>query len=201
MRGHGKNKCYFNTEKRLLAALVRVLRRKRSLCIRTLDVSKEASLASSSFYIHHKNLVELIEINEQKILSAVSSETKRIMKNKNRSLESSYRNILLTLYRHREIISATIESKNIELPVKIIKRLKPLITENWTSYGRRTDSFIFYQCSSEIMAEIVFWRSERFSVDEIPRHAHNLAIMTKNAPKNFAPIYYKKDKRRTKPYN
>jgi len=191
MRKHGQNKNYFDTEKKLLSALARVLKEKRSFNIKTREVSREAELAYSSFYIHHKNLSELVRVYEEAILLDVNLELKKILKTKNYPLEKGYQNILLALYRHRELLSVIINSRNIELPVKIVKALEPLIIKDWRSYGRKTDEKIFYQLSAEIMVEIVFWKTERFAVDEIPKHAHHLAILTSNAPKQFAPLYYK----------
>ncbi|MDO4967186.1 MAG: hypothetical protein Q4E70_00225 [Candidatus Saccharibacteria bacterium] len=191
MRRHGQNKNYFDTEKKLLSALARVLKEKRSFNIKTREVSREAKLAYSSFYIHHKSLSELVRVYEEAILSDVNLELKKALKTQNYSLEKSYQNILLALYRHRELLSVIINSRNIELPVKVIKTLKPLIVKDWRSYGRKTDEIIFYQLSAEIMTEIILWKTERFAVDEISKHAHRLAILTNNAPKQFAPLYYK----------
>ena len=79
MRKHGQNKNYFDTEKKLLSALARVLKEKRSFNIKTREVSREAKLAYSSFYIHHKSLSELVRAYEEAILSDVNLELKKAL--------------------------------------------------------------------------------------------------------------------------
>lgn len=191
MRRHAENTVYFGTDRKIIKAVGRVLKNNRSFGIKTREVSREAKVANSSFYIHYRSLTNLIEENENKILVNLNTEIKRIMKNKDHTLESGYRNILLVLYKYRDFLTVIIETENIGTLIKIAKYLKPFTTEKWGSYGEKANKQIFSQFTANFIAEIFFWKRERFSVDEIPYHAHNLTFLTIDAPKTYAKIYYK----------
>ncbi|MBR1875165.1 TetR/AcrR family transcriptional regulator [Candidatus Saccharibacteria bacterium] len=191
MKKSGKNKTYFSTEKRILCALTKVLRRKKSISVYAREISREAKISSSAFYLHYHSLPDLIEENESKILTGLNKEVRRILKRKHRTLESSYRNILIYLYQYREVLDVCIETENVGTLMKIMRILKPIITEKWNSYGIRVDEKIFAQFCANAIIEITLWKRERFLIDEIPNHAKNLAKITNFTPKIFAQIYYK----------
>lgn len=191
MRIHGQNSVYYDSEKRILNGLSKVLIDKRSINIKTREVARAAGIACPSFYIHYRSLTDLLDTNEQKILDGLDLEIRRIMKRKDFSLERRYSNILFYLYKYRTFLNIMARSKNIEIPLKIIYHLKPIVIENWNSYGEKTDEYIFWHFSAEALVELAIWRNERYALDRIKIHARNLAIFTHSAPANFASFYYK----------
>lgn len=191
MRRPRNNRAYFNADRRILQATGKILKLKRTVSIKVCEISRVAGLAKSSFYIHYRSLSDLIEQNEQKILDNIDKEVTKILKDKDRTLEKSYRNVLLIFRQHKDFLGVAIRSNNVEMLIKVMKILKPVVTENWNDYGRKTNDAIFRQFSANAIVEISLWKSERFAVDEISKHARNLSALTRAAPKNFTSIYYR----------
>lgn len=190
MRRHGQNSVYYGSEKRILEGLSQVLIDTRSVNVKTRQVARAANMANSSFYIHYRSLTDLINTNEQKILNGLDLEIRKIMKEPDFSLERRYYNVLLYLYKYRELLNIMARSKNIETPTKIVTHLKPIVVERWNSYGKNVDEYIFWHFSAEAIVEFAIWRNERYSLDNLKKHAHNLAFFTNNAPAFFSPLYY-----------
>ena len=189
MRKHGCNSVYFGSEKKILKAFSKVLVETRSVNVKTRQISKAAGIANSSFYIHYHSLTDLIEKNEEKILDGLNLEVRK-MARKYCSLEQAYRNILLYLYKHRDFLDIIMKIKNVETPMKILRYIKPLIDENWERFGDKVSEYIFLQFSFTAMVEFLTWQSERYSLEKIGKHAHNLANLTISAPSYFGKLYY-----------
>ena len=190
MRRPRNNRSYFDAERRILSATGKILNLKRAVSIKVREISRAAGLANSSFYIHYHSLSDLIEKNEKQILSDIELEVKKLLKDETCSLEKGYRNILFTLYKHKNYLNVIIKASNIEVSTKVMKILRPFITKNWSNYGTKVNDIVFHHLSAVAIAEIILWRKEQFSIDKISLHAHNLALLTNNAPKSLASIYY-----------
>ncbi|MBR1802241.1 TetR/AcrR family transcriptional regulator [Candidatus Saccharibacteria bacterium] len=190
MRRSKSNSTYFGTEQRLLHAAAKVLKEKHALGVKTREISREAGLANSSFYIHYKSLSDLIDKNEAKILDAIDHVIDREQK-VGSSTETILRNILFVLRKHQDVLDIVIGSENLSLPLKAMAKLRPLITRSWNSYGEKADDAIYRLVEFQFMAEVSIWKSEDFSIDTLSKHASHLAFFSANAPRLFIQIYYK----------
>ena len=190
MRIRKNNSTYSKTDRRIIAAAARVFRRRHHLTISAKEISREAGIASSSFYIHYHSLAELIDKNESKIIDGI----KKILRKKNissDSLEDIFRSVLFFLYKNRDLIEIIIDSECLAIQMKVMDTLRPHITRAWLSYKSEVMDRLFHLVSFSFVAEISIWKKENFSVDTILRHAHRLAVMSESIPRLFVQLYYK----------
>ena len=190
MRHPKNNSVYFGTERRLLKATAKVLKKRHYLGLRTSEISRTAGLAGSSFYIHYRSLSDLIDKNQQKILKGLN---RIIIQEKRHSggLESFFRNVLLYLHLHRELLDLVVEVENVQLPLLVTHKIRPIVTRNWNSYGKKIDDRIYLLFEFNCIAEFSIWRSEKFSIDTLVEHSRRLTYFATNTPRFFAQIYYK----------
>jgi AcrR family transcriptional regulator len=189
MRRSKENSAYAGTERQILLATAKVLRKKHFLGVRVCDISKEAGIANSSFYGHYKSLSDLIDKNQKKICSGLDHIIER--EASSRDFDGLYKSILLYLYAHREFLDIIVQSRNVDLPLAVLDKLRPIVTKGWNHYGSDVDNSIYCLFELQCMAEIAIWQKEGFSIDALGLHAHHLSYFSINAPRLFVQIYYK----------
>lgn len=183
MRIKGQNSCYFGSERDILHALAKLLDEKRSFNIRVNDLTKEANLASATFYFHYHSIAHLVDSNEKIVMRSIDRELNSSDFD-NLSLQGKWRNILFCLYKYREFVDIMIKTRNFLFLERILKEVAPkIINERDLFY--RNDS-IRHAVKFSIIAELDLWQEEKFNVDEIPSHAAHLAYVTTSAPHFFA---------------
>ncbi|MBP5511875.1 hypothetical protein J6X90_00595 [Candidatus Saccharibacteria bacterium] len=183
MRRKGTNSVYLGSEKSLLDALSKILNENRSFYIRPIDITKEANLAKSSFYIHYSSVQNLIEVNEKKVLNAIerliqSDRYKRL------SSEGKWRNILYCLYQYREYLTVIIKSENIGFQRKLFTLLKdntPTSRLNWCIKNEKLVNVTIY-C---LIAVLEMWQKEGFNIDKIAEYAQKLNQISASTPHFF----------------
>lgn len=183
MRRKGTSSVYLGSEKSLLDALSKLLDEHRSFYIRPRDITREADLASSSFYIHYSSVQNLIEVNEKKVLNAVE---RLINSDKYRRMPSEvkWRNILYCLYQYREYLAIVIKSENIGLLRKLfilIKDNTPTTRLNWCIKNERLVNTTIY-C---LISVLELWQKEDFNIDKIEEYAKRLNQISASTPHFF----------------
>ena len=160
-----------------------MLDKNHSFNIRPCDITKAAGLAKSSFYLHYRSVADLIETNEQRILSAVSKiiETEGFC---SLSIETKWRNILIELYKHRVFLGIMMKARNIELSEMILDCIEKSViicSQNQSIMN----PYLLKLTKECIITELDLWKDEGFSIDEISAHAHRLAGIAACAPRIF----------------
>ena len=186
MRQKGLNSVYLGSEKEILDALSRLLENRRSFNIRAIDITREAGLAKSSFYIHYSSVKNLIEVNEKKILNAVEKVINSQGFEK-MTIESRWRNILLALYRYHEFLDITIKAGNTNLMHKILNMTKDITI--FPQNARILNDELIKVTNQCIISVLERWQKDNFSIDSIPIHAHSIACISASAPRFFWQIF------------
>ncbi len=188
MRKSGLNSAYSKTEKRILAAFAKILKDNHLITVKTQDISKEAGIATSSFYIHYHSLSDLMIKNEAMITDGLKKLVYAEMRS-NTSNERRLNNVLLFLYRHKEFLDITVLSKNVDFSLNIVSCIKPIAEYGWPKYSESIQIGLESIISAEYVAEINLWRKEHYSIDKISMHAHHMAYFTITAPKFYAALF------------
>ena len=192
MRFHKRNSVYRNTEKNLMKALSKILTKKHSINISAREVSRGANLYHTSLYVHYRSLSDLLEKNEQRISGIVDEAILEQKKHSDLSQESRFRHVLIKLIQEQDFLEVLAKSKNSEILGNILVHFKPLITDGWAQYGDDINDALLNIVISNFIAETYLWADEGFTIDAVPRHAHNFAYFSINAPRFYAGIYYRK---------
>lgn len=188
MRKKGQSTSYYGSEKEILDAFAKLLDQNRSANIKVTDITTEAGLAASSFYIHYRSVGDLIEVNEKRILDAVDRTLSSPGFDK-LTVQGKWRNILFALYKYHEVLDIMVKTRNIELFEKVFDDIeRTVITSQLGNKPLNKDlSHIIKLC---LIAELDFWQKEHLSIDYIPVCACHLAFISSCAPRFFARMYY-----------
>ena len=184
-----QNSVYAKTEKRILKALYKVLKHNRSISLRVRTLTRETGIATSSFYIHYNSLTDLLDVNERRILGDLDKTIRMNMKNENQSEEKFYCNILICLYRYRELLKVFFITENFETPLKAIRHMKPFAVRRWNNYGLKTNEFIYEHYAYSVLAELNLWYKENFDFNRLEKHANHIAKINRLIPTFYTPIY------------
>ena len=188
MRIKGLNSAYYGTEKRIMDATAKILKDNYSICIRTRDISREAGIALSSFYIHYHSLRELMDKNKERFITGLERVVE-LQINEDASIERKIRNILFYFYRYRAFLRVVCISRNTEVIDIAISKLKPLNREYMPRYDSYIKKCLYNMLAAEFIAEINLWWHEDFSIKHMPEHARHIAIFIRSTPKIYASIY------------
>lgn len=182
-----KSSRFIGTEKRLINALKKSIKKHRSLGLKACYVTTENHIPSSTFYDHYSDMTDFEVKNEKILVREFRKELSRF-ENVNFTLYELFQCSLIFWWKKREYVSLFLSTKNLTTPAILVDELKPFLRKRWNDYGEKNNLEMWRIFRFLVFAELANWAEENFDDETLATHAKNLEYKFISIPKFYAKL-------------
>lgn len=170
---------YLKNHRRLYRSLNQTLSEHFSLTLHPVDIYRRANLAHSTFFDHFKNLDQAFA-SEQKSILLEFKTSFADLDPKTFPVNKTFDKIIVFMLKNRDFFAACSATHNNTTFLKMLRFLRPYLTQNWRHFGSRLDTRIFVLYSAGLEACFQDWAKTGFSPDTVKSVAAHLTRFTRS---------------------
>lgn len=179
---------YHRTDKKFLRVAYRSLALSDGARVTIKEIAHQAGVNISTFYRHFRSLLDFSQ-RHRRLVKQASEQLLIELVAKNPSPEVLFFKINRLIYLNRASVRFLLASKDDQVIRQIFWILRPLITANWSSYGRISDQKIYCFFVAEATEAVRLWVvGHNFCRSYIDTVTRQLAAISRTAPRSLAPI-------------
>lgn len=174
---------YVRSEKKLMSAFLKVAKKTRAMNVRPGQVTKEAGLAGSTLYRHHKTLWRLVDYNERRVLGEYGKILRRV-EGSGGNLQDIMTMTLDFTLKKQELFEVMEEMEYAGIFRRMGRKLWHVVSRGGNNYGKVMRE-IEETYSYEVAAVLVRWVRGGFLEEERENCVSDLVKLSQNPAKRL----------------